>query len=157
MGNEDILKQLLEDKEALLKFYKSELRELIKRFEDLKPTLDEIQRGIMKKQEMIAALDKAAIKNNEPETSISGLPQLKWRQEVFFFLNFSKERATAVEIGDKLISQYNIENEEDKKELKNKVAITCAGLYRDGKLDRIQENGSDYIYFKISENEIFNS
>lgn len=149
----DLLSNLLEDKDALIKFYQDSYNLLIKEYNDLQDKMKELGDEIIHKEKMIKLLRGAVIPTPE-NSEILELPDYKWRTEVMGYLANIASSGTSAEIATYIIRRDNIRDIEAVRELRNKVSITCAGLYRDKKLARKSEN-AEIIYSLIVSEDIF--
>lgn len=147
--SENLIKKILtQDAGSLLKFYKREIEVDQVELEQHQKRVYALQKKIQNRLEIIEELERG----NFPNTSDSEKITYKWTIEVDNFFTKTSMPSSTTAISDFLIERDKINNVEFIKEIKNKISITCSGLFRSGKLLRRKLPNGEYEYLT---NEIY--
>lgn len=133
---------LLRDKATLIRLYKTEIDSLIQRRTEMEVKIKDVDHDLFQKQNILKGLEEE-LEKEIPD--VLDRMDYKWRREVIDYLDFIATSATANAIANYIVARDKIMDIEVAKELRNKIAITCSGLYRDKKLER-EGNSKEYHY-----------
>jgi len=142
---DEIIQLLMNDSDSLIRFYKAEVDRDHAEFETLKGRMDELFAAISKKNEIISSLE--SMKKNSPEESenLQGL-SIKWRSVILDHFNSNPAPAASNEVADSISDRLNLISPAVRKQVRDKVAITLSGMFRDARIWRVRDETSGYKY-----------
>lgn len=147
----EMINLLLSDKETLVRLYTGEVKNLQEKCLALADELQKAQAELSKKETILKKLEQEV--SNE-FSSISDRIDYKWRQEVLDYLQAIHTYSTSTSIANYVIKRDGITDVEVAKDLRNKIAITCSGLFRDKKLEREGLPGAYFYSLAVDSNPV---